>query len=180
MVKIRASISNTVCSACQGLKSFHCSHCNLCFESKHNKKYCSKKCLYSATHESRSKGGRNSAEMQSNSRRSLNEIYFAELCKLRYSDVMTNAKIFNGWDADVILPTLKIAVLWNGVWHYNKITKTHSPEQVQNRDKIKIKNIIKEGYTPYVIADLGSHNVKFVETEFKKFSLFAEKLVVCC
>ena len=31
--------------------------------------------------------------------------------------------IFNGWDADIILTDLKIAILWNGKWHYEKLTK---------------------------------------------------------
>ena len=77
--------------------------------------------------------------------------------------------MFDGWDADVIIPQLKIAVSWDGAWHFKKITKAHNLEQVQNRDKIKHKLIEKHGYTHYSIKDMGSKNKKFVEQEFEKF-----------
>ncbi len=38
-----------------------------------------------------------------------------------------------------------------------------------NRDKIKIKEIINCGYTPYIIKDMGKYDPKFVEEEFNKF-----------
>jgi hypothetical protein len=59
--------------------------------------------------------------------------------------------------------------MWNGVWHYKKITEKHSVEQVQNRDRIKIKEIKKCGYEPYIIKDMGKYNPQFVEEEFEKF-----------
>lgn len=82
---------------------------------------------------------------------------------------MANEQKFNGWDADVIIEDLKIAVLWNGKWHYEKITQKHSVKQVQNRDNIKIKEIIKCGYIPYIIKDMGKYKKSFVEEEFEKF-----------
>jgi len=101
-------------------------------------------------------------------RRSKNEIYFAELCQDYFDVVWTNKPIFNGWDADVIIPELKVAVLWNGKWHYEKLTEKHSVKQVQNRDRIKIKEITKLEYTSYV-KDMGREDNKFVESEFQKF-----------
>ena len=115
------------------------------------------------------KGGKASAAKQAETRRSKNEIYFAELCKEKFENVETNKPIFNGWDADVILPDQKVAILWNGKWHYQKITAKHSVKQVQNRDKIKQKEIEKAGYKLYVVKDLGKYNKSFVEKEFKKF-----------
>ena len=82
--------------------------------------------------------GRKSAEIQKETRRSKNEIYFFELCKTHFNNVLHNERIFNGWDADVIIEDFKIAILWNGPWHYRKIKSNHSVKQVQNRDKIKI------------------------------------------
>lgn len=35
--------------------------------------------------------------------------------------------------------------------------------------KIKIKEIKKLGFIPYIIQDLGKYNPNFVESEFKKF-----------
>jgi very-short-patch-repair endonuclease len=113
-------------------------------------------------------GGKKSAQIQKDSRRSLNEILFADLCKSRFSNVEFNAAIFDGWDADVVLHDIKIAVLWNGKWHYEKIGN-HSLAQVQVRDKIKTSKILEAGFTPYVIKDLGKHNPEFVEDQFIQF-----------
>ena len=122
--------------------------------------------------------GRKSAEIQKLNRRSKNEMLFANLCKSLYSNVLTNERIFDGWDADIILPDQKIAVLWNGNWHYKKITRKHSVEQVQNRDKIKLDKIRKMGYTPYTIRDNGKENIEFVNEEFQKFLLFINNIAV--
>ena len=102
-------------------------------------------------------------------KRSRNEIYFAELCGQHFNTVLTNECIFNGWDADVIIEDIKMAILWNGKWHYEKIMKNHSVEQVQNRDMIKLNEIKKAGYKSYTIKDMGSYNKNFVEKEFNKF-----------
>ena len=120
-------------------------------------------------HEKLSRAGRNSVKVQSEIRRSKNEIYFCELCENYFKDVKHNEPMFNGWDADVIIEDIRYAILWNGKWHYEKITKKHSVEQVQNRDKIKLGEIVKAGYTPYIIKDMGGYNKKFVESEFNKF-----------
>ena len=41
--------------------------------------------------------------------------------------------------------------------------------QVQNRDKIKIGEIERAGYTPYVIKDMGKASEKKVNAEFEIF-----------
>lgn len=116
------------------------------------------------------KGGIKSAKSQQ--RRSKNEIYFCELCESYFKDVQHNESIFNGWDADIIINDIKYAILWNGIWHYKQISKTQSLEQVQTRDKIKLDQIIKCGYTPYIIKDEGRYNKKFVEEQFEIFKNF--------
>jgi len=105
-------------------------------------------------------------------KRSKNEIYFAELCKQKFSNITENEQFFDGWDADVILHDYKIAILWNGIWHYQKVNKKHSVEQVQSRDKIKLKKINQFNYIPYVIKDMGKHNKEFVEEKFNEFLLY--------
>ena len=84
---------------------------------------------------------------------------------------------FGGVDDHIIIEDIKCAVLWNGKWHYEKITKSHSLEQVQNRDKIKIDEIKKAGYVPYIVRDMGSQDEKFVENEFRIFDGGVEELV---
>jgi hypothetical protein len=61
-----------------------------------------------------------------------------------------------------------LAILWNGNWHHKKLYKKHSLKQVQNRDRIKIKEIMEYDYEPYIINDYGKHNKLFVEEEFEK------------
>ena len=106
-------------------------------------------------------------------KRSHNEILFCTLCENYFGKdkVLHNIPMFNGWDADIILLDHKIAVLWNGPWHYRKILDSQSLSQVQNRDNIKIAEIVAAGYTPYIIEDAGAKRMKdiAVETEFNKF-----------
>ena len=101
-------------------------------------------------------------------KRSKNEIAFCELCESYFGkeNVLHNEPMFSGWDADIIIPVHKIAILWNGPWHYRKITADHSLEQVQNRDRLKIAEITTYGFTPYVIKDLSKANKNKVLTEF--------------
>jgi hypothetical protein len=151
-----------------------CETCSIEFEiqnssqHKKNKRFCCRTCARINNNKFRSiSGGIKSAASQN--RRSKNEIYFAELCYKMFSDIETNVPKFNGWDADIIINDIKTAILWNGKWHYEKITKQHSVEQVQNRDRIKINEIQKFGYKPYIIKDMGKYDKAFVENEFNKF-----------
>lgn len=152
-----------------------CKYCNTTFKVKRDQpkqKYCSKDC--SDKSDDKKKFGRinglKSSQAQKEKRRSNNEILFFELCKNNFKNVLNNEAIFNGWDADIIIEDYKIAILWNGKWHYEKITKNHSVIQVQNRDKIKTKEIIKAGYIPYIIKDMGRKNKDFVIEEFNKLT----------
>lgn len=116
-----------------------------------------------------SDAGKYSAKIQSEIRRSKNEIAFYELCREYFENVEHNVPLFNGWDADILIHDIKYAILWNGKWHYEKITQAHSVKQVQNRDKIKIAEIEKTGWIPYIIKDLGKYNIVFVKEQFDKF-----------
>ena len=151
------------------------------------KMVCSKECSeYMRTHRKEflsedtikklSEAGKKAANNSFNLKRSKAEIYFANLCKNKYNNVLTNERIFNGWDADIILPDFKIAVLYNGKWHYEEISKKVSLAQIQNRDKIKIKEIENCNYVPYIIKDLNKFNKEFVEEQFKIFSNYIDNL----
>lgn len=130
---------------------------------KHHKQYCSEDCL--AYRKMLSEKARN----RKTCKRSKNEILFSKLCISFFDNVECNVPIFNGWDADVVIHDLKIAILWNGKWHYEKCSLKHSVKQVQNRDAIKTDEIINCGYTPYVIKDLGKFNSQKVKNEFMLF-----------
>lgn len=156
----------------------NCPHCKSNFEvawKYRGQKHCSVSCSKTAhmnTGEIASIMGRKSVSAQNKNRRSKNEVYFGELCKQKFVNVKFNEPLFNGWDADVIIEDLKLAVLWNGKWHYEKITEKHSVAQVQNRDKIKMKEISEKGYEHYIIKDMGKFNKEFVENKFKEMLAF--------
>ena len=178
LVGIHACLAKAKCLVCKQqvkpvYKEKKCTHCNKIFINNTQRTTCSKQCEHTKKCLGAQNGGLKSASVQANIRRSKNEIYFAELCKKQFTNVITNKQYFNGWDADIILPDLRIAILWNGAWHYKQITNKHSVKQVQNRDKIKIKEIKNCGYYPYVIRDDGIKNTKFVE---KQFDIFLQKV----
>jgi hypothetical protein len=149
-----------------------CKCCNKEFESKRLKLCCSEKCAK----ELRKLGGIKGSKNTTQNKRSKNEIYLGELCEKYFNNIKFNENIFNGWDADIILPDYKLAILWNGNWHYKKITKSHSLLQVQNRDRIKEKEIIKYGFIPYIIKDNGKFNKKFVEFKFEELKNYISNL----
>ena len=161
--------------------TFECLNCamtKILIDNKKNraKKFCSISCstkYKNITLNMCQKGGLKSYSKQN--KRSKNEILFHELCENYFYGVTNNEQFFNGWDADVILHEHKIAILWNGIWHYKKITKNHSLEQVQNRDKIKVLEIEKFGYEPYIIKDMGKFNKNFVMSEFIKLIEFIKE-----
>jgi hypothetical protein len=162
-------------------KMMNCLMCNIeCIRKRTKQKLCSNICRdnYQRRDENKEKlkcygekGGKISAHSQQ--RRSKNEIYFAELCETHFGkeNVITNEPIFDGWDADVIIPSKKIAILWNGQWHYKQIMKSQSLLQVQTRDRIKVAIIKKYGYTPYIIKDMGKYKPEFVKEQFENFMM---------
>lgn len=174
----RKKISEGVASRFNKSDRF-CLNCNKNIKHKKKRnKYCSRSCA-SKHYLETDKGKEHIKKMVQKSvntqvRRSKNEILFFEKCFNKFNNVESNANIFNGWDADVIIHDFKLAILWNGKWHYEKIREGHSLIQVQNRDRIKIKEIEKIGYTPYVIKDMGRFSKDKVEEEFSKLIEYLE------
>ncbi len=153
--------------------------CINCDKETTNKRFCSRSCTTTWSNINLGTGrkaGLASVVAQSKNRRSKNEIYFEELCRQKFKEVKFNEPIFNGWDADVIIEDLKLAILWNGKWHYEKITKKHSVEQVQNRDRIKMQEISNLGYQSYIIKDMGKYKKEFVEKKFEEMLVFLKLL----
>lgn len=132
------------------------------------RKACSKKCA----------GKISSLSENSQSRRSKNEVCFAEHCidYFGIDNVLCNEKMFDGWDADVIIPIISTCISWNGKWHYEKIKEGQSLLQIQTRDRIKNSIITKKyGWDHYIIKDMGSYNPKFVEEQFQIFIKWLEE-----
>lgn len=174
-IGLHASDKKFICKICVPVpyknNKITCKLCGGSFIGTKIRKFCDG-CLPSIRIESGKKAGMASVKAQQ--RRSKNEIYFAELCATKFSDIQCNEPFFTDkrgdkWDADVIIHDIKVAVLWNGNWHYISIAKDRSLNQIQNRDKIKLSVIKSNGYVPYVIEDRGKENKKFVEEQFEVF-----------
>lgn len=159
----------------------HCNNCKAILSYRNKSGYC-KKCiskfrvLSDATKQKLREAGFKSCQIQANTRRSKNQIAFYQLCKEHFNVVTHNNPIFNGWDADIIIEDIKVAILWNGKWHYQKLKREHSVEQVQNRDKIKIQEIEKCGYHPYTIKDMGKYSIDKVQTQFNTLLEYIKKI----
>ena len=151
-------------------------YCSICgkvlpFELRF-RKTCSDDCLHTAFTNA---GLTASAKLE---KRSKNEIAFCILCENYFGKefILHNEPMFNGWDADIIIPKYKLAILWNGPWHYRKVTKSHNLKQVQIRDKIKQDQIKLCGFTPYVIKDNSKFNLNKVNSEFNKLIEYIRSL----
>lgn len=156
--------------------SLKCKNCGENYQKKSSlasdSKFCSRSCSTKWRNKHNnlaSRAGKKAAKVNKQTKRSKNEKRFAKLCKKKFKSIKTNENIFNGWDADVIIKDIKVAVLWNGKWHYKKIMESHSVKQVQNRDHIKRKEIRKSEYLPYTIVDMGKHDKQLVKRQFKLF-----------
>jgi len=78
---------------------------------------------------------------------------FNLLCNY-FDNITHNDPIANGWDADILLHDYKIAILWNGPWHYKEMGfSNHSLSQVVNRDCIKIMEFEKIGWSVIIYED---------------------------
>lgn len=129
-----------------------CINCYSFFKSSTNRKTCSNRCLYYVNKKNGVNAGRLSAAKQC--KRSKDEIKLFDLCNNYFNDTKHNYVIQNGWDADIVLPELRVAILWNGIWHRKQMPHTnHSLSQVQNRDKIKLDLFKQNGWTTYVFED---------------------------
>jgi hypothetical protein len=159
-------------------KPEYCVNCKKDITFDRNKRFCSKYChTYFQKHdpetnkkarENCSKGGLSSMKVQN--RRSQNEIMFFEKCVEYFGEenVISNERIFDGDDADIIIHSIKYAIEWNGEWHYNKDLNRHAGSKLE-KDCAKVANFAKCGYTPYVIKDRSCASKNRVDFEFKKF-----------
>jgi hypothetical protein len=173
-IKARAGIKNSRCEECKNRwrssKRVHsprvavCKVCNkeFTYVSNYVRHSCSNKC-------SGRLAGLKSVQVQAETRRSKNETLFAEMCSEHFKHVETNKPMFEGWDADVVVHDVKIAVLWNGIWHYVKVRRNVYLDQIESREKIRIDCIRRAGYEPYIIKDMGKYDPKFVKSKFDEF-----------
>lgn len=143
--RLRKDIENFICKECKN-------QFQLIRKSYYRPKFCSIECSNISKRKQTREAGRKSS--QKRSIRSKGEIRLYELCQKLPHRILHNSIICDGWDADIVFPDLKIAILWNGPWHYREMNmKNHSLKQVQNRDRIKIDLFRSLGWLVLVYED---------------------------
>lgn len=116
--------------------------------------------------ESKSLSGKASAAKRV--RRSKDEIKLFELCKHVFNDALSNSIVADGWDADIVIGSYKLAILWHGPWHYRDMKmNNHSLKQVQLRDSIK-RNLF---------TSLGWKVLEFKDCDYTPEQAFEEIMV---
>lgn len=136
--------------------------CKICksvlpYQLRHRKTCQTSECKHLSAMQSGQKGGLKTASGPM-AKRSKNEIKFYDLCQNVFQKVTANDPIFDGWDADVLIHDYKIAVLWNGDWHYREMgCYNHKLQQVQNRDLYKQKLICRHGWKVYIVKDTSDN-----------------------
>ena len=147
-----------------------CLECNKIFTHRRRKTCsdeCNSKCRSKNAKVNGAIGGR--ASQASQPRRSKGEVLFFTLCSNYFGEdeVLSNAQVFidkngNYWDSDIVIPKCRLALCYNGIWHYQQIGKKHNLKQVQSRDLIKKSIISDNGYIQYIIKDTSKFNEEFV------------------
>jgi len=120
------------------------------------RKTCSTSCFNNRLRAAGKKGGLIGGKISAQKRclRSKDEMALYDLCHQKYNNVDHNKHLVDGWDADIILNDHKIAILWNGPWHYKEMVGlVHSLKQVQNRDRIKQKLFKENGWNVVIFED---------------------------
>lgn len=147
--KVRRT-KNKIAKRCY-VEFFTCENCSNSFVrrfGKGSRKYCSEICAK----DGKSRKARNNINL--GSRRSKHEIELFTLCENYFGKVLSNPALVDGWDCDIFIEDLNIAILWNGPWHYKEMNfGNHSLSQVKNRDNIKKKLFARYGIQVYVFED---------------------------
>lgn len=130
-----------------------CHNCKRQFvHSTKKKETTSKHCSYICLQQTRSRNGRNNPNL--GVKRSKDEVKLFNLISEEFMNVEPNYNVIDGWDCDIALLDYKIAILWNGPWHYREMEfGNHSLVQVQNRDKIKTKLFSEMGWMVITYED---------------------------
>lgn len=157
--KQKLTVKQTLLDKFKHLDSRYKNECTICgrhFTSRYTRKTCSAICTYQSNvihcRLMGSSGGKASAAVRV--KRSKNEVKLFDLIKSIFPDALNNHIIADGWDADIVIPILKTAILWNGPWHYKQLSiRNHSLKQVQNRDRIKTELFKKMGWNVYIFED---------------------------
>ena len=100
------------------------------------------------------------------SRRSKCEIYLIELLQGKYPNLdilATDKKLLDGYEVDIAIPSIGLAIEWNGIVHFKPIYGQVKLNKIQKRDAEKLKIASKKKINLIVIPDLVSTKTRVEE-----------------
>lgn len=144
---------------------------NFCSSTEVQCSFCHKKFIKKLCHIKKSKSGRSfcnkscaasyNNKLKRKTRRSQIEIKFYHLLVKEFPQltILPNDKIMlDGLEVDVAIPSLDLAIEWNGIVHFKPIYGQTNLTKVQNRDTKKLKIASNKNINLIVIPDLVSNN----------------------
>lgn len=162
--KQRVFCSHSCFKAAMSLGTEH--HCSFCGNivirtpsdiknNKHGKCFCNCSCAASYNNRLRRK-----------SRRSKCECKLSELLKQTYPslDIIENDKaILDGFEVDIVIPSLRLGIEWNGIVHFKPIYGEEKLHSVRQRDAAKLSLANDKGINLIVISDFVSTDLRVAE-----------------
>lgn len=151
--------------------------------------YCDKKVIIKQAELKRSKSGkafcnRSCAASYNNklkrkSRRSKIEAKFYNLLVNEFPqlNILSNDKtMLDGLEVDIAIPSLKLAIEWNGIVHFKPIYGKTKLDKIQNIDVKKLKIASNKNINLIVISDLVS-NDKILKKAFNDIKNIIKQLI---
>ena len=157
-------------------RAVNCAWCNKIFRkqvnvikrSKSGNNFCSLSCSASYNNTQKRK-----------SRRSKCEILLLSLLQKTFPllEIIANdKKLLNGWEVDIAIPSINLAIEWNGIVHYKPIYGQNKLDKVQSNDREKIAIAQKNEVEFIVISDLVSTESYVKEAALKISEIIRTKL----
>ena len=136
-------------------------------KSKSGRSFCNRSCAVSFNNTQKRK-----------SRRSKCEKLLFELLQHHFPslDIIANDKsTLDGYEADIAIPSLKLAIEWNGIVHFKPIYGQKKLDKIQDHDAAKQLVAEKKGINLIIVPDLVSSD-KYVREAFQKIRQIIEQL----
>lgn len=93
-------------------------------------------------------------------------MYLASLLQDEYPNLnvlTTDKKLLDGYEVDIAIPSIGLAIEWNGIVHFKPIYGQIKLDKIQKRDAEKLKIASKKKINLVVIPDLVSTEVRVKE-----------------
>ena len=137
-------------------------------KSKSGEIFCSQSCACSYNNTKKRKSRRSKSE------KLLFDLIEAEFPNLK---IIANDKdLLDGYELDIVIPSIGLAIEWNGIVHYKPIYGQDKLTLIQKRDQEKQERAKKKGISLIIVPDLVSTD-KYVREAFYKIKSIIKELL---